>query len=66
MTTPGGYLPVTRPVFGEEEVAAVRRCLESGWVTQGPMTAALEERLARRHRVAHALACTNCTAALQS
>jgi len=64
MTSPEGYLPITRPVLGEPEVAAVRRCLESGWVTQGPMTAALEERFARMHGVAHALACTNCTAAL--
>jgi dTDP-4-amino-4,6-dideoxygalactose transaminase len=57
-------LPLTRPVFGEEEIAALRECLASGWVTQGPMTRALEDLVGRRHQVRHALACSNCTAAL--
>lgn len=57
-------LPLTRPVFGEEEIAALRECLASGWVTQGPMTQALEDLVGRRQQVRHAIACSNCTAGL--
>ncbi len=57
-------LPITAPEFDDAEAAAVRACLESKWVTQGPMTRQFEELFARRHAVAHALATTSCTAAL--
>ncbi len=57
-------LPITAPRFDEDEVALVRECLESGWVTQGPITARFERLFAERHRVPHALATTSCTAAL--
>lgn len=56
--------PITRPEFGEEEISALRKVLDSGWVTQGPMTVQFEKLFAQRHRVDHALACTSCTAAL--
>lgn len=62
-STPGG-IPLTRPVFGDEEIALLRQCLQSGWVTQGPLTRRFEEMFAERHEVRHALACANCTAAL--
>jgi dTDP-4-amino-4,6-dideoxygalactose transaminase len=40
---------LAEPTFGEEEVEAVRVCLESGWVTgQGPRGAALEAAIARQ------------------
>ncbi len=29
-------IPITKTVFGPEEMAAVQRPLESGWVVQGP------------------------------
>jgi dTDP-4-amino-4,6-dideoxygalactose transaminase len=57
-------LNITAPLFGAAEVDAVRQCLESGWVTQGPLTRRFEELFAARHRVRHALATTSCTAAL--
>ncbi|MFQ5734321.1 MAG: DegT/DnrJ/EryC1/StrS family aminotransferase [Planctomycetaceae bacterium] len=60
----GEPLNITRPSFDESEVENVRRCLQSGWVTQGPMTAEFERRFARRHAVRHALATTSCTSAL--
>ena len=56
--------PITAPVFDEAEVENVRRCLNTGWVTQGPMTAEFERRVASVHNVSHALATTSCTAAL--
>lgn len=52
------------PVFGEDEVAMVRQCLASGWVTQSPFVRRFEELFATRHNVPHAPACTSCTTAL--
>jgi dTDP-4-amino-4,6-dideoxygalactose transaminase len=57
-------IPITAPKFDDQEVELVRRCLDSGWVTQGPLTAQFEAQFARRHQAAHALATTSCTAAL--
>jgi dTDP-4-amino-4,6-dideoxygalactose transaminase len=55
---------ITKPKFDEEEIALVRECLESGWVTQGPLTKRFEKAFAERHKTPHALATTSCTAAL--
>lgn len=57
-------LPITAPLFDDEEVALVKQVLDSGWVTQGPFTARFEMLFAARHGVPHALATTSCTAAL--
>jgi len=57
-------LPITRPSFDASEVAMVEQCLQSGWVTQGPLTVRFEQLFAQRHAVKHALATTSCTAAL--
>jgi dTDP-4-amino-4,6-dideoxygalactose transaminase len=40
------FLPFTRPSLGEDEFAAVRAVLASGWITTGPKTAAFEAALA--------------------
>jgi len=39
-------LPFTRPTIGEEEQAAVRDVLASGWITTGPKAQAFEQALA--------------------
>lgn len=57
-------LPITAPSFDDRELALVKQCLDSGWVTQGPLTAAFEQSFARRHDIEYALATTSCTAAL--
>ena len=55
---------ITEPLFDEAEIELIRRCLDSKWVTQGPLTAQFERVFAARHDVKHALATTSCTAAL--
>ena len=60
----GDFLPVARPLLGDEETEAVRRVIETGWVTQGPEVAALERDFAAAVGAAHARAVSSCTAAL--
>ena len=60
----GPAIPVARPWMGEEEAAAARRAILSGWVTQGPEVAALEREFAACVGAPHACAVSNCTTAL--
>ncbi len=46
------------------DIAAVTRTLESGWVTAGPQSRALEETIAARLGAAHAALVSSCTAGL--
>src|SRR5512132_3440551 len=57
-------IPVARPSIGAEELDAVRRPLESGWLTQGPEVAAFEREFAAYVGAKHACAVSNCTTAL--
>ena len=57
-------IPLTDVVVTEEDLAAARECLESGWLTMGPRTGAFEAALADWHRVPHAAAVSSGTAAL--
>ncbi len=55
---------ITRPDFGEEEIALLRDCLDSGWVTQGPFVARFETEFAEIQSLRHNFAVSSCTAAL--
>ncbi|UFX47768.1 DegT/DnrJ/EryC1/StrS family aminotransferase [Bradyrhizobium sp. 41S5] len=55
---------ITEPSFDEAEIALLRECLDSKWVTQGPLTERFERLIAEKQDVKHTLACTSCTAAL--
>ena len=58
-------IPITKPLFGDEELRAVQRPLESGWVVQGPYVAEFEQKFRDYTGAAHAVATSSCTTALQ-
>jgi dTDP-4-amino-4,6-dideoxygalactose transaminase len=58
-------IPLSRPYFDAQELEAVRRVLDSGWVVQGPEVAAFEAEITRLHHVRHCIAVSSGTAALQ-
>jgi perosamine synthetase len=64
MRDPVRLIPVARPSLGEEEAAAAREAILSGWVTQGPQVAAFEEEFAAFVGARHACAVSSCTTAL--
>ncbi len=57
-------IPVAKPILTEREVEAVRRVIQSGWLTQGPEVAAFEREFAEYVGAPHACAVSSCTAAL--
>lgn len=57
-------IPITKPVFGPEEMAAVQKPLETGWVVQGPYVREFERKFEAFTGVAHAVATSSCTTAL--
>lgn len=57
-------IPITKPLFGEEERKAILEPLESGWIVQGPKVAEFEARFAEFTGAAHAIATSSCTTAL--
>jgi len=57
-------IPISRPNLGEEEAAAAREAILSGWVTQGPRVAAFEEAFADFVGARAAVAVSSCTTAL--
>jgi perosamine synthetase len=57
-------IPVARPTLGEEEAAAARRAILSGWVVQGPEVEAFEREFAAAVGAPLAVACSSGTAAL--
>ncbi|MFN2471690.1 MAG: DegT/DnrJ/EryC1/StrS family aminotransferase [Gaiellaceae bacterium] len=59
-------IPITRPLIGKEELLAVRRALESGWVVQGPCVREFEEKLAGYTGASHAVATSSGTTALHA
>ena len=57
-------VPLTRIQIDHAEIEQVTRVLRSGWVTQGPATAAFEKAVAAYIGAPHAVACSSCTTAL--
>ena len=59
-----GYLPFHRPSIEEEDLAAVRRAMESGWLTYGPLCQEFEAAFAAHVGASRAVALSSGTAAL--
>jgi dTDP-4-amino-4,6-dideoxygalactose transaminase len=57
------FLPFTRPVVGEEEIAEMIDSIKSGWITTGPKAARFEEALQAYNGVPHCLAMNSATTA---
>jgi perosamine synthetase len=57
-------IPIAKPFLGEQEAAAARRVILSGWTTQGPEVAAFESEFAACVGAPHACAVSSCTTAL--
>jgi perosamine synthetase len=57
-------IPLSRPYFDSDEIQEISRVLSSGWVSQGPEVKKFEKLVSEYLRVDHAIAVTNCTAAL--
>jgi dTDP-4-amino-4,6-dideoxygalactose transaminase len=58
------FLAFGRPSFSSEEIAAVTRVLESGWVGMGEETIAFERELAEYIGAPHVVTVNSCTSAL--
>ena len=57
-------IPVAKPWLGRREERAARRAIASGWVMQGPETAAFEREFAAAVGADRAVAVSNCTTGL--
>ena len=57
-------LPFARPSINQADIDAVVEVLQSGWLTQGPVTRAFEDAFAEYVGAKHAIAVCSCTAAL--
>lgn len=57
-------ISVMKPWLGTAESDAVAEVIASGWVAQGPRTAAFEQAFAEHQQAGHAVAASNCTTAL--
>jgi dTDP-4-amino-4,6-dideoxygalactose transaminase len=57
-------IPLSKPFFDSEEIEEISNVLTSGWVSQGPEVRKFDKGIADYIHVKHAIAVTNCTAAL--
>jgi perosamine synthetase len=67
MTAPSStppIIPISKPQFGDEELALLREVIESGFVVQGPKVAELEREFATLAGTRYAVAVATGTAAL--
>lgn len=57
-------IPITKPLFGPEEFAAIRKPLETGWVVQGPYVKEFEDSFSVFSGSRFSVATSSCTTAL--
>jgi perosamine synthetase len=64
ITTRPDFLAFGRPAFGADEIDAVTRIMQSGWVGMGQETVAFENELAAYVGAPHVVSVNSCTSAL--
>ena len=57
-------IPITKPYYDNDEINILKECLDSGWVTQGPLTEKFENLFKEEHSCQYAVSASSCTAAL--
>lgn len=57
-------IPITKPLFDQEDLDLIQEPLRTGWVVQGPRVEEFEKAFAEFTGAKHAVACGSCTAAL--
>ncbi len=57
-------IPIAKPYFDRSEYLGIQKVLQSGWVTQGRVTAEFEKQFAAYVGARYAVATTSCTTAL--
>jgi dTDP-4-amino-4,6-dideoxygalactose transaminase len=62
--TKKNYLPFGKPNFTQEEIDAVTRVMQSGWIGMGNEVALFEKELAEFLNVPHVVCVDSCTSAL--
>jgi len=65
MTTTENRIKLIEPVVGQDELRMIRKVLESGWLTEGPVTEEFEEKVKKFVGVKYAVATTSCTTAFE-
>lgn len=58
------FIPVAKPTIGDRELNAVADVVKSEWISQGPLVAEFEKRIAEAHGHTHGIAVNSGTAAL--
>jgi len=61
---PSKTIAISKPILGEEEIAAVTDVIHSGWISQGPKVLEFEKNFAEYVGSRHACAVSNCTVSL--
>lgn len=62
---PERKIQLMKPKVGDEELAAIKKVLESGFLTEGKETIEFEQNFAEYLGASHAIATTSCTTALE-
>ncbi|MFC1936387.1 DegT/DnrJ/EryC1/StrS family aminotransferase [Chloroflexota bacterium] len=57
-------IPITKPLFGQEELDIIQKPLESGWVVQGPYVKEFEDKFSNFTNISYSVATSSCTTAL--
>ena len=58
------HIPLCKPFFDSSEVTNIKKVLDSGWVSQGPMVKEFEDKVKDFLGVKYTVAVVNCTSAL--